>query len=192
MKEWPPGWQSMCALSYSNIFWGTELEWSDSQRLCENAIFWIKLRVGVCYFYLQCGLASKHKLKWAEVQGISLTSSLPTAAISYLAHEHVWCQLRTKVKLQTLLLFLHEGSVTIQGHADNAVKHWDKAFVKCFWKGLWNSSAFSLLSPPQGSLKPCRQDADPHTETWSAAILEPEGDGGALSPRGAPPLLLQS
>lgn len=28
-----------------------------------------------------------------------------------------------------------------------------------------NRSAFSLPSPPQGSPKPCRQDADPHTET---------------------------
>lgn len=61
--------------------------------------------------------------------------------------------------------------------------------MKCFWKGLWTLSAFSLLSPPQGNLKPCLQDADPHTETRSAAILEPERrTGSCLSPRRAPEL----
>lgn len=58
--------------------------------------------------------------------------------------------------------------------------------MKCFWKVLWNSYASSLLSLPQGSLKPCRQDADPHTETWSAAILEPRGGVGGGSPPSEP------
>lgn len=141
----------------------------------------------MCYFYLQSGPACKHQSKWTEERGtcISVASlserhvSLPTAAISYLAYEHVLCQLRTKVKLQTRLLFLREVPVTMRGRAEDTAR---QSSCEVFLER--NRSAFSPLSTPQGSPKPCRQDADPHTETWSAAILEPEGGRGrALPPR---------
>lgn len=85
---------------------------------------------------------------------------MPAIAISYLASEHVPLQLRTKVKLQILFLFLHAGWVTIRRHTEREAR---QSICEVFLER--NRSAFSLPSPPQGSPKPCRQDADPHTET---------------------------
>lgn len=69
----------------------------------------------------------------------------------------------------------------IQRHTDREVR---QSICEVFLER--NRSAFSLPSPPQGSPKPCRQDADPHTETWSTAILEPEGGWGRALPLWSP------
>lgn len=65
-----------------------------------------------------------------------------------------------RAKLQIAFLLLHVGRATIRRHADEDER---QSTGGVFLER--SRSAFSLPSPPQGGPKPCRQDADPHTET---------------------------